>query len=90
MVFQWFFRYLSSDFSVFTPTNEVSQDPIQFVLPKIRSNGVYRLDMAILSLEVKLVKASNPSQILPKQAKDAGANNLVNSLWSRSALYLNK
>ena len=66
-----------------------SQDPVQFILPKIRSNGVYRMDLAVLSLELKIVKSSNPSQNVPKEASVAPANNVVNSIWSRSALYLN-
>lgn len=82
-------RYTSSDYSVFSPCNEISQDPVQFVLPKIRSNGVYRLDLAVLSLELKMVKASNPSTAPDKKSLVAGANNLLNSMWSRSALYLN-
>ena len=82
-------RFTSSDFAVYSPSNETSQDPIQFVLPKIRSNGVYRLDLAVLSLEVKIVKASNPSQVIPNTLKCAIVNNALNSLWSRSALYLN-
>ena len=58
-------------------------------MPPIRSNGVYRLDLAILSLELKIRKASNPSQFLPKASKSAISNNAVNSLWARSAVYLN-
>lgn len=82
-------RFTNSDYHVFTPTNETSQDPIQFCVPSIRSNGVYRLDQAILSLEIKLKKASNVNQNIPKAEKVAVANNAVNSLWSKSALYLN-
>ena len=66
-----------------------SQDPVQFVLPKVRSNGVYRLDLAVLSLELKIMKASNPTQNLPKEADSAVSNNAVNSIWSRSALFFN-
>ena len=47
------------------------------------------MDLAVLSLELKLVKSSNPSQNVPKKASVAPANNVVNSIWSRSALYLN-
>ena len=52
-------------------------------MPSIRSNGVYRMDLAVLSLELKIVKASNTSQELPSASKSAPANDVVNSLWSR-------
>ena len=47
------------------------------------------MDLALLSLELKLVKKSNPLQNVPKASETAVVNNTVNSLWSRSALYLN-
>ena len=47
------------------------------------------MDLAILSLELKLMKASNPTQNLPDAAECAVSNNAVNSIWSKSAMYLN-
>ena len=47
------------------------------------------MDLAILSVELKMVKSSNHSQTIPIASKTAIANNALNALWSRSALYLN-
>ena len=47
------------------------------------------MDLALLSLDLKLVKRSNPAQNVLKTVDIAPANNLLNTMWSRSALYLN-
>ena len=71
----------------FTPTNEISQDPIEIVLPAIKSNSVYRLDLAVLSVKICLLKEDNTG--LAANSLAGIANNGLNSLFSRSALYLN-
>ena len=82
----FFSRFTSSDYNVFSPTNEITQDPIQFSMPPIRSNGVYRLDLAILSLEIKIRKASDPTQFVPSSAKVAIGNNALNTLFARLSI----
>ena len=47
------------------------------------------MDQAILSVELKLVKNSDHTASIPSASKTAIANNALNALWSRSALYLN-
>ena len=65
----------------------MSQDPIEIVLPAIKANSVYRLDLAVLSCKVCLVKEDNSA--LDANSLAGIANNGLNSLFSRSGLYLN-
>ena len=87
-------RFLSLDWQEYHAANALSDDPITIELPRIRSNGIYLLDKAILTLGVILRKsrpsAMNPGGEVPDDdSKTALSNNVLNSLFEKSEIRLN-
>ena len=56
-------RFTSSDFHSFPSTHAIETDPISFNLPPLKSGSIYRINQAVLSISVELVKkdGSKPS-----------------------------
>ena len=52
-------RYVASDILKFPPTSEISHDPIEIILPHLKSNSTYRLDLAVIVLKLSLRKEDN-------------------------------
>jgi hypothetical protein len=80
-------RLLSSDMHSFTPVHSLSNDPIYFELPALKSAACYRINQAILSAKIKLVKSDDSK--LTKNSQTSVANNTVNSLFAKSSVTLN-
>ena len=49
-------RFTSSDFHSFPSTHAIETDPISFNLPSLKSGSVYRINQAVLSISVELLK----------------------------------
>ena len=84
-------RYAYVKNQLFYPKNSVESQPWTFDLPAIRGNGVYKIDEAVLVASIDL-RQSNPGgapTVPPADSKTCIANNLLNTLFSKSEVCIN-
>ena len=84
----WDARFLSSDYASYQPQNSLESEPIEFALPALRSSSVYRMNQALLSVQVQLTKAD--SSALPTGSLTAPENNILATLFSKQLITLNE
>ena len=60
---------------------------IEFTLPPLRSKSVYRINQAVLSVNLKLTKANG--EALPSSSITAPGNNILNAIFKSSSIFLN-
>ena len=88
LIYVYIFRFVSSDYFSFSPDHAITPNgPIDFTLPPLRSQSVYRMNQLVCSLRVKLT--TRAGEALPSTSKTALANNSLNSLFKTSMVTLN-
>ena len=71
-------RFMSSDFQSFPSTHAIETDPISFNLPALVSGSINRINQALFSVTVELVKKNENK---PADASKVALGNAMNVFY---------
>lgn len=72
---------------MFISNQTVANDPLHFTLPALKGAQVYRLNEAVISVTIKMVKPDGTK--LDSTSMSAPINGISNTLWSKSLVEIN-